>query len=221
MSDDQVTDVEEGTTTEGNPEAETEGNPEAEVATPETTTEPDSPPKSGKGGVGKAIGGLVVLGLLYLVAWPIVPAVSAEYIENPMGENFAVASVEQSLVGMLMRPALSRDEMCDTVQAWAAAMKTTAECTDEVEYSRGTITEDGEEPSEFLWSEMADVSHDDETESFCFVSRDGGRHWELGSGLAIMGIFPIQTASGNCKDLRGAKYDLTEDAEIDEDSWTP
>jgi len=160
---------------------------------------------------------LVVLGLIYLAAWPFTPVVAAEYIENPMGENFTVAHVEQSLLKGLMSPRLSEEVMCATVQAWAKEMKTTLECKFAGPHTRGKIIEDDDEPSEYLWSEILVVNPSGQLEAYCFVSDDGGRVWELGSGLAFMGIFPIQTATQTCVDLRAGKYEMTEDAEIMEE----
>jgi len=197
----------------------TEPQVESVEQTEDVAESSSSPKKSG--GVRKVLGLLVGLGAAYLLGWPITPTVSAEYIDNPMGENFAIASVNQSYLGKFIHPAISAGIMCETVEAWAGAMKTTAQCTDDVKYSRGQVKENGEDPQSFLWAEMANVVHGDTTETFCFVSNDEGKTWQFGSGLAFMGVFPIQTAAKSCESLRAAKYDLSEDSEIEEASWTP
>ena len=103
------------------------------------------------------------------------------------------------------------------VKAWGEAMKVDVTCSNEVDFTEGMVKnlEDGEvtETSEHLWSEMRNVRHGSETETFCFVSSDNGQSWEFGTGLAIFGLVPIQTVSGSCSGFRGLKYANSEDME--------
>ena len=160
----------------------------------------------------------ILVVLLYILLWPLSASIEAEHIDNPMGENFTVAGVERSNVAVWSSPQLSQETMCGVIQAWATAHKTAAKCTDKVFHTAGHVNQDDEE-SQYLWSEMRGVTHgeENERESFCFVSRDGGHTWKLGTGLAIFGLIPIQTASDDCTGFRKFKYRNSDDVDYKEE----
>ena len=174
---------------------------------------PSNAPKSGSPLkiVLVAVGGLFLLGVGYVVAWPIVPSIEASKIDNPMGEDFAMAFAHRSLLAKTVSSVPSASALCDAANAASTAMGEAGECNGDATFTRGSIKEDGEEAKEYLWAEIRNVKHGDETETACFYSTNEGRDWSLGSGLSLFGMFPIQYASGSCRVLRAGRYAVDDD----------
>ncbi len=173
---------------------------------------PTSPnPPGNSGGRKKLIWrlglGLLVTGIFYAAAWPVLPKIKAEFVDNPMGKGFALGTIKRSKLAAWLAPNASAGDLCTLVKEWAVAQKETATCAASVTFTRGFM-EKGKDRTDYLWGEMRGVKHGATTETLCFFSTNRGASWEVGTGLAMWGLFPIQTSSDSCIGFRKSKHAL-------------